>query len=175
MQTLPEPWLRGPISGVDPLIAPILYAFEQAREDLAVHTAALTARLPHPAHCRQHRSAHFVSATPTTFRKAVNRATRRTPVGCIPRGLASSDGFQLPPGRSDNPRTPPRQPQRPAGSRPQASANHRDWLANAHRRTYPAPRGPGHQRRETRGRNPYRTATVRESVPFFRDLFQNQE
>jgi uncharacterized damage-inducible protein DinB len=42
MQTLPEPWLRGPISGVDPLIAPILYAFEQAREDLAVHTAALT-------------------------------------------------------------------------------------------------------------------------------------
>jgi hypothetical protein len=42
MQTLPEPWLRGPISGVDPLIAPILYAFEQAREDLAIHTEGLT-------------------------------------------------------------------------------------------------------------------------------------
>ena len=29
-----EPWLRGPISGVHPLLAPILYAFQQAREDL---------------------------------------------------------------------------------------------------------------------------------------------
>jgi hypothetical protein len=27
----PEPWLRGPIPGVDPLVAPILYAFQQAR------------------------------------------------------------------------------------------------------------------------------------------------
>jgi hypothetical protein len=30
-----EPWLRGPIAGVDPLSAPVLYAFIQAREDLA--------------------------------------------------------------------------------------------------------------------------------------------
>lgn len=37
-----EPWLRGPVAGVDPLVAPILYAFEQAREDLAHHTAPLT-------------------------------------------------------------------------------------------------------------------------------------
>ena len=42
MPTLPEPWLRGPISNVHPLIAPILYAFQQAREDLATHTAGLT-------------------------------------------------------------------------------------------------------------------------------------
>ena len=42
MQTLPEPWLRGPIAGVNPLVAPILYAFQQAREDLAFHTRALT-------------------------------------------------------------------------------------------------------------------------------------
>ena len=40
----PEPWLRGPIAGVDPLLAPVLYAFEQAREDLARHTASLTPR-----------------------------------------------------------------------------------------------------------------------------------
>jgi uncharacterized damage-inducible protein DinB len=39
---LPEPWLRGPVSGVDPLVAPILYAFVQAREDLARHTEPLT-------------------------------------------------------------------------------------------------------------------------------------
>ena len=38
----PEPWLRGPLSQVDPLIAPALYGFQQAREDLARHTAELT-------------------------------------------------------------------------------------------------------------------------------------
>jgi uncharacterized damage-inducible protein DinB len=40
---LPEPWLRGPIPDVHPLIAPILYAFEQAREDLARYTEGLDA------------------------------------------------------------------------------------------------------------------------------------
>lgn len=37
-----EPWLRGPISGVDPLAAPLLYTFDQAREDLAKYTEGLT-------------------------------------------------------------------------------------------------------------------------------------
>jgi hypothetical protein len=37
-----EPWLRGPIAGVHPLIAPVLFAFQQAREDLATHTEGLT-------------------------------------------------------------------------------------------------------------------------------------
>jgi hypothetical protein len=37
-----EPWLRGPIPGVDPLTAPVLYAFTQAREDLAHYTEGLT-------------------------------------------------------------------------------------------------------------------------------------
>jgi uncharacterized damage-inducible protein DinB len=40
---LPEPWLRGPIAGVHPLVAPVLYTFQQAREDLASHTQSLTA------------------------------------------------------------------------------------------------------------------------------------
>jgi len=39
---LPEPWMRGPIPGVDPLVAPILHSFQQAREDLAKHTEGLT-------------------------------------------------------------------------------------------------------------------------------------
>jgi uncharacterized damage-inducible protein DinB len=34
--------LRGPISGISPLIAPVLYSFQQAREDLAKHTEGLT-------------------------------------------------------------------------------------------------------------------------------------
>jgi hypothetical protein len=38
-----EAWLRGPIPGVDPLIAPVLYTFTQAREDLARYTEGLTA------------------------------------------------------------------------------------------------------------------------------------
>jgi uncharacterized damage-inducible protein DinB len=37
-----EPWLRGPIPDVDPLTAPVLYAFIQAREDLARYTEKLT-------------------------------------------------------------------------------------------------------------------------------------
>src|SRR5690242_14262561 len=43
METLPEPWLRGPLDNVNPLLAPILYCFQQAREDLARHTEGLTA------------------------------------------------------------------------------------------------------------------------------------
>jgi hypothetical protein len=38
-----EPWLRGPVAGVHPLVAPVLYAFQQAREDLARYTEGLTA------------------------------------------------------------------------------------------------------------------------------------
>ena len=37
-----EPWMRGPIAGVDPLVAPVLYSFQQAREDLAHWTDGLT-------------------------------------------------------------------------------------------------------------------------------------
>jgi uncharacterized damage-inducible protein DinB len=42
MHPLPEPWLRGPIEGAHPLTAPVLYAFQQAREDLAHYTAGMT-------------------------------------------------------------------------------------------------------------------------------------
>ena len=38
----PEPWLRGPIAGVHPLVVPILYAFQQAREDLRKYVGSLT-------------------------------------------------------------------------------------------------------------------------------------
>jgi DinB family protein len=41
-ESLPEPWLRGPIPGVDPLLAPVLYALQQAREDLARYTEGLS-------------------------------------------------------------------------------------------------------------------------------------
>ena len=41
MNTLPEPWLRG-LSGGSPLTVPVLYAFQQAREDIAKYTESLT-------------------------------------------------------------------------------------------------------------------------------------
>ena len=37
-----EPWLRGPIEDIHPLLAPILYSFQQAREDLEKWTADLS-------------------------------------------------------------------------------------------------------------------------------------
>lgn len=40
---LEEPWLRGPMQGVDPILAPVLYSFQHAREDLARYTEGLTA------------------------------------------------------------------------------------------------------------------------------------
>jgi uncharacterized damage-inducible protein DinB len=34
--------MRGPLEGIDILIAPVLYSFQQAREDVALHTDGLT-------------------------------------------------------------------------------------------------------------------------------------
>jgi len=42
MESRPEPWLRGPLPGVHPLLAPTLHAFAQAREDIARWTDGLT-------------------------------------------------------------------------------------------------------------------------------------
>ena len=42
MDDQPEPWLRGPLPGVDTFVAPLLYSFQMAREDLAKCTAGLT-------------------------------------------------------------------------------------------------------------------------------------
>jgi len=37
-----EPWLRGPLPGIDTFVAPLLYSFQMAREDLAKCTEGLT-------------------------------------------------------------------------------------------------------------------------------------
>lgn len=37
----PEPWLRGPLRDAHPLIMPVLFSFQQVREDLQRHTAGL--------------------------------------------------------------------------------------------------------------------------------------
>ena len=42
MAALPEPWMRGPLAGVSPLLAPVLFTFQHAREDLAEHTEGLS-------------------------------------------------------------------------------------------------------------------------------------
>ena len=38
----PEPWLRGPLEGVHPLVMPVFFSFAQVREDLARYTAGLS-------------------------------------------------------------------------------------------------------------------------------------
>jgi uncharacterized damage-inducible protein DinB len=43
MDSLPEPWIRGPIAGIDTLLAPVMYTFQQAREDLHRWTEGLSA------------------------------------------------------------------------------------------------------------------------------------
>ncbi|MBV8865134.1 MAG: DinB family protein [Acidobacteriaceae bacterium] len=38
----PEPWLRGPIEGVHPLVMPVFFSFAQVHEDLAKYAAGLS-------------------------------------------------------------------------------------------------------------------------------------
>jgi uncharacterized damage-inducible protein DinB len=38
----PEPWLRGPIEGVDAAVMPVFFSFAQVREDLARYVTSLT-------------------------------------------------------------------------------------------------------------------------------------
>ena len=38
-----EPWLRGPLPGIHPSLAPVLYSFQQAREDLRKWTEGFSA------------------------------------------------------------------------------------------------------------------------------------
>jgi hypothetical protein len=40
-----EPWLRGPIAGVHPLVMPVFFSYAQVREDLEKHTAGLDDQL----------------------------------------------------------------------------------------------------------------------------------
>ena len=42
MAELPEPWLRGPIEGIHPVIMPLFFSFAQVREDLRRHTGGLS-------------------------------------------------------------------------------------------------------------------------------------
>lgn len=37
-----EPWMRGPIPGVEPLVMPVFFSFQLVREDLAHHTEGLS-------------------------------------------------------------------------------------------------------------------------------------
>lgn len=39
---MPEPWLRGPLNDIDPMVAPLLMSFQMAREDLARYTEGLS-------------------------------------------------------------------------------------------------------------------------------------
>lgn len=38
-----EPWLSGPLAGINAVLAPLFHSFEQVRHELAAHTKGLTA------------------------------------------------------------------------------------------------------------------------------------
>ncbi len=37
-----EPWMRGPLEGVEAFVQPVFFSFQQVREDLETHTSGLT-------------------------------------------------------------------------------------------------------------------------------------
>jgi DinB superfamily len=37
-----EPWMRGPLAGVDPLLAPLVFCFQHAREDVSKYASDLS-------------------------------------------------------------------------------------------------------------------------------------
>ena len=41
-ETGPEPWLRGSLPGIHPLVMPLFFTFTQVKEDLAKHTRDIT-------------------------------------------------------------------------------------------------------------------------------------
>lgn len=45
-----EPWMRGPLPGIEPLVQPVFFSFQMVREDLAKHTVGIT----HEQLWRQH-------------------------------------------------------------------------------------------------------------------------
>mgnify|MGYP003340680609 FL=1 len=42
MEPYIEPWMRGPIPGVGPLVMPVFFSFQMVREDLARYTEGIT-------------------------------------------------------------------------------------------------------------------------------------
>ena len=42
ISTSPEPWLRGPLPDVHPAVMPVLFSFQQVREDLRKHTGGIS-------------------------------------------------------------------------------------------------------------------------------------
>ena len=42
MESTVEPWLRGPVAGLNAYVMPVFFTFAQVREDLATHTAGLS-------------------------------------------------------------------------------------------------------------------------------------
>lgn len=42
MSSTPEPWLRGPLQGIHPLVMPVFFSFAQVREDLNRHLEGLS-------------------------------------------------------------------------------------------------------------------------------------
>ena len=165
MSMLPEPWLRGPITGVHPLVAPVLYAFEQAREDLARATADLTVEeiwaSPHGFGSVGFHIAHIAGSTERLMSYLAGRALTEAQWAAV-RAEPALSGIARDPllrmldralGKAGKVVSGPRPggSRRAAGSGPRAPAHHRHRASHAHRGAHPAPHRTGHRRGEVDG------------------------
>ena len=162
---LQEPWLRGPIEGVDPLLAPVLYAFQTAREDLARYTEGLTTEqlwarpqgfgsagfhIRHIGGSTERLMAYLEQRTLTADQLA---AIEREHDPGMDRGQLLAEARSIfARSRSNGMPNPPRDSERTSLRRPQAAAHHGNRPADPYCRAHTAPRRPSDQRGQMGGR-----------------------
>lgn len=128
----PEPWLRGPLPGVDPLLAPALVSFAQVREDLARWTGRLT---------DEQIWARPGGLAPVGFQlRHIARSVDRLTTYLEGRPLSADQlgelQTEMEPGASRDELLAER-------GRPRAAADHRHRLGRPSGRAHAAPPGPG--------------------------------
>ena len=165
MGELPEPWMRGPIEGVHHLLAPVLYSFQMAREDLEKFTAGLPAAAiwatPYGLTSVGFHLRHIAGSTDRLITYLQGReltaaqldalAAEGSPGESSREELLDAMDRGVPRCGSGDPCDRSGDSCRCADGGPQATADHRDRPAYAYRRTYAAACGTGDRRRKTGG------------------------
>ena len=156
-----EPWLRGPLSDVNPLLCPLLYSFQQASEDLRKWTEGLSTEQvwarPHGLASLGFQIRHiggsverlmtYVFGGQLSERQMNDLATQMDPGATLDELLAQMEQrFAAAAAEVSHYRS--RDARSAAPGRPQASADNCGWLTHSHRGAYATPRRPSYRHRE---------------------------